>query len=292
MNAVQGTVVAGSLVLALGLWLVLPRAGARGRGLGMFLAPLGVGLLASQLPPVASLGYTLVFWGLAAVTVISALGAVSMRSPVYCAIWFALALMGTAGLFLVAGAQFLAVATITVYAGAILVTFLFVLMLGSPEGNAYYDQVSWEAPLSALAGSALVGLLTMTTVLACQGSAASPPATTAAAVPSPPPAATAAAPAATAATAKPKRPTALAAWRPVEDTVAAADRPAHVLHERHVERLGRELFGRYLLSVEAAGVLLLVALVGATAIAIHARPKSGERAAQVVTLAREGGRRV
>ena len=50
---------------------------------------------------------------------------------------------GRAVLFI--GAQFLAVATVVVYAGAILVTFLFVLMLAQPEGKAAYDRVSWEA---------------------------------------------------------------------------------------------------------------------------------------------------
>ena len=57
-----------------------------------------------------------------------------------------MSLLGTAGLFLFQGAQFLGVATIVVYAGAILVTFLFVLMLAQPEGHAFYDRVSWEAP--------------------------------------------------------------------------------------------------------------------------------------------------
>ena len=77
-----------------------------------------------------------VFLILAAVTVISAVGAITFRNPVYCAIWFGLSLLGVAGLFFFAGAQFLAVATVVVYAGAILVTFLFVLMLAQPEGKA------------------------------------------------------------------------------------------------------------------------------------------------------------
>ena len=42
-----------------------------------------------------------------------------------------------AAIFMLQGAQFLGVATIVVYAGAILVTFLFVLMLAQPRGNAY-----------------------------------------------------------------------------------------------------------------------------------------------------------
>ena len=88
---------------------------------------------------------------LAGVTVVSAaVATVTFRSPVYCAIWFGMSLLGTAGLFLFHGAQFLAVATVVVYAGAILVTFLFVLMLAQPEGQASYDRVSWEALLSAV----------------------------------------------------------------------------------------------------------------------------------------------
>jgi NADH-quinone oxidoreductase subunit J len=46
-------------------------------------------------------------------------------------------------LFLLQGAQFLGVATVAVYVGAIVVTFLFVLMLAQPEGHAYFDRVSW-----------------------------------------------------------------------------------------------------------------------------------------------------
>ena len=99
---------------------------------------------------------------LAAVTVVSASAAVTFRNPVYCAIWFGQSLLGTAGLFLLAGAQFLAVATVVVYAGAILVTFLFVLMLAQPEGKAAYDRVSWEAPIAAAAGVVMVGVLSMT----------------------------------------------------------------------------------------------------------------------------------
>ena len=61
----------------------------------------------------------------------AAVATISFRNPVYCAIWFGMTLTGTAGLFLLAGAEFLAVATLVVYAGAILVTFLFVLMLAA-----------------------------------------------------------------------------------------------------------------------------------------------------------------
>jgi NADH-quinone oxidoreductase subunit J len=86
----------------------------------------------------------------------------TLKNPIYCAVWFGASLLGTAGLLFLQGAQFLGVATIVVYAGAILVTLLFVLMLANAEGRDAYDRTSWEAPLSATAGIVLVGILTMT----------------------------------------------------------------------------------------------------------------------------------
>ena len=53
---------------------------------------------------------------------------------------------------------------------------------------------------------------------------------------------------------------------------AAPQRQAEeILAPNHVERLGRQLFTRYLLAVEVAGTLLMVALVGAVAIVAHGR---------------------
>jgi NADH-quinone oxidoreductase subunit J len=178
-----------------------------------------------------------IFAMLAAVTVVSAGAAMTLRSPVYCAIWFGLSLVGTAGLFLIQGAQFLAVATIVVYAGAILVTFLFLLMLAEPSGRARYDRTSWEGMLSAFSGAVLVGLLTMT-VTGVLGRDRGP--------------------------LPPTR-------------VTGQERQQGVLAEEHVRRIGEELFGhealfgRYLVAVEAAGALLLAALVGAAVIVGRAR---------------------
>jgi NADH-quinone oxidoreductase subunit J len=84
-----------------------------------------------------------VTWGLTLVAIGSAVSMTASRKPVYSAIWFALTLLAVGGLFFAAGAQFLGVATVAVYAGAILVTFLFVLMLAQPEGQAFYDRLSW-----------------------------------------------------------------------------------------------------------------------------------------------------
>ncbi len=102
-----------SVVLgALGMWLLLPRPSLRGRLAGAALAAAAAGLLASQLPGLAGVLDQTLFYILAGVTVSSAAAAVSLKNPVYCAIWFAMTVLGTAGLFLLQGAQFLAVATI------------------------------------------------------------------------------------------------------------------------------------------------------------------------------------
>ena len=143
-----------TLLGALGLWLMLPRGTARGRGVGHRAGAASPwGWAPRKLPRLGDWMADGVFLILA-----GRHGRLGRRPPsrsairVYCAIWFGLSLLGTAGLFLFAGAQFLAVATVVVYAGAILVTFLFVLMLAQPEGKAPYDRVSWEALLSAAAG--------------------------------------------------------------------------------------------------------------------------------------------
>lgn len=162
---------------ALGMWLMLPRGAAGGRGLGMVLSAIALGLGASQVPRLGDWLADSLFLVLAAVTIVSAAGAVTFRSPLYCAIWFGQSLLGTAALFFFTGAQFLAVATIVVYAGAILVTFLFVLMLAQPEGRAAYDRVSGEALVSAVTGMVIVGVLSMSIggVLSQPGPAFEPP---------------------------------------------------------------------------------------------------------------------
>ena len=173
-----------------------------------------------------------------------------------------------AGVLLVLGAQFLGVATIVVYAGAILVMFLFVLMLAQPAGLAPYDRVSNEPLLSAIAGAVLLGLLTLSI-----GRLSAEPASCCK-LPSK---------ADAMATAKPAAKLAVKPTGDQDGTQAAAaaatagDPPAtDPLAADHVARLGAELFGRHLLAVEAAGVLLLVALVGAIAIVSRHGDPSGE----------------
>lgn len=151
-----------ALAGAVGLWLMLPRPSARGRALGVVLAAVSVGVLAALVDRLGDWVSDSLFFLLSGITVASATATITFKNPLHSAIWFGMTLLGTAGLFLFQGAQFLAVATIVVYAGAILVTFLFVLMLAQPRGQAPYDRVSWETMVSAASGAVMVGILSMT----------------------------------------------------------------------------------------------------------------------------------
>lgn len=237
MNALLATLGVSALLLAVGLWLLLPRGVAWGRAWGAVFAAAGVGLLAAQVPRLGSLAADLMFYVLAGVTVLAAIATVTFRNPVYSAIWFALSLLGTAGLFLFQGAQFLGVATVVVYAGAILVTFLFVLMLAQPKGQSVYDRTSWASLLSACTGAVMVAVLT----ISLAGVFQNPNTTT-------------------------------GPRAGLEPEVLKSE----ILADEHMAHLGAVLFGKHLIAVEVAGTLLLVALVGTVAIVAQMhRPDEG-----------------
>ena len=233
-----GLVLAGAVTAAAAsLWLLLPRGDESriARSLGLVLGAAALACFVATGQRLGNLGEDTVFLTVSLVAVVSGAATIVTRSPVYSAIWFALALVGVAGVLLVLGAQFLGVATIVVYAGAILVMFLFVLMLAQPSGLAPYDRVSNEPLLSAVAGAVLLGLLSLSIgrLSAAPSCCTMPPKPGAASVAE-------------------GNATPIASTDPV-----AADQ---------VARLGAELFGRHLLAVEVAGVLLLAALIGAIAV--------------------------
>jgi NADH-quinone oxidoreductase subunit J len=130
--------------------------------LGVTVGLVGIGLVGVALPPLGAALPQVLFWLMASLAVVASAAAVTSRSAVYAAIWFAVSLLGTAGLFLLQGAQFLGIATIVVYAGAIVVMFLFVLMLAQPEGHSPYDRISWAGfaiPVATIGVALLVGTL-------------------------------------------------------------------------------------------------------------------------------------
>ncbi len=73
------------------------------------------------------------FYIIAAVSVLTAIGVVAARNPVHSAVFLVLCFLNVAGIFVMLGAEFLAVVQVIVYTGAILVLVLFVLMLVDPD---------------------------------------------------------------------------------------------------------------------------------------------------------------
>jgi NADH-quinone oxidoreductase subunit J len=72
---------------------------------------------------------TLLFWLLAVIALIAAVSMIIQRNPVHSALFLIVNILSLAGLFVLLSAHFLAVIQIIVYAGAIMVLFLFVIML-------------------------------------------------------------------------------------------------------------------------------------------------------------------
>ncbi|MFC9971312.1 NADH-quinone oxidoreductase subunit J [Spirillospora sp. NPDC127200] len=74
-------------------------------------------------------GEAFIFWALAAVSTLAALGMIFMRRAVHSALLLAVVMLSLAALYAVQGAPFLAFVQVIVYTGAVLMLFLFVLML-------------------------------------------------------------------------------------------------------------------------------------------------------------------
>ncbi len=91
----------------------------------------------------------ILFWFFAIVSVVSAILMITRRNPVLSALYLILTFGSLAGLYLTLNAQFIAVVQIIVYAGAIMVLFLFVIMLINPEHEkGFYEnnpKLKWLA---------------------------------------------------------------------------------------------------------------------------------------------------
>jgi NADH-quinone oxidoreductase subunit J len=71
----------------------------------------------------------ILFWMLAVLCIVSAVMVVSSKNPVHSVLWLIVTFFGISGHYILLNAQFLAIVNIIVYAGAIMVLFLFVIML-------------------------------------------------------------------------------------------------------------------------------------------------------------------
>ncbi len=273
---------AATVLGALALWMMMPR-GRRGPwtwlGAVLGVATLG-GLwlgLSRWMTDSGTLGeagvvmaYQYVFSALA---IIAGVRVITHTRPVYSALWFVMVVLSMAGLVLILAAEFIAFAMVIIYGGAILVTYLFVIMLATQsvavEGGdapAAYERRARE-PLAAIAaGFLLLAMLLGVMFGPLRGNdkaaALSDQVVIEGGV-------------VDGARIEPTLPhrsadkvaEGLAKELGEARGAEAAEVKAAAGQLRNVERLGLELFEGYPLGLELAGVLLLVSLVGAVVIA-------------------------
>jgi len=233
---------ASLLLIAAGVMWLMPRAVVRPKAVGLLLSLAGTALLGWRVDDFSSsIEESVMFWLFAATAIVSAILMITNRNPVYSALWFAVVTLSVCGLFLLQFAPFLAAATIVVYAGAIVVTFVFVIMLAQQSGATTYDQRSRQPLVATIAAFVLLATIVGTLQYASESSRGS---------------------------------SNLEEGRPQVAAADAANPFSQVAANEslgHMRALGRSLFGDYLFAVELAGTLLLVATIGAIAIAPRRR---------------------
>ena len=237
------------------------------------------------------------FWIFSAIALIGSIRVITHPQPVYSALYFVLTVFASAGLFVLLWAEFMAVALVVIYAGAILVTYTFVIMLAAdaaPPARGGLEPAGEDAARGFLAehdrrarapwSAAAVGFLTMGVLLfvifdRAPRSLEPRQSLTDVAYLTPPPTAMADA----RGTDVEARPLAVAG--PMSD-VEPVDHPAGALppgprgdlypaneqssyaNERGgIQVLGIYLFTRQIVSLQLAGLILTVAMVGAIVIA-------------------------
>ena len=201
------------------------------------------------------------FYTFALLALVGALLMTTARDPIHSALWFAVVVLSASGLSLLAGAQFLAAGTVIVYAGAIVVTFLFVIMLAQSHGRAIYDRMARMPALSALTSALMLGGLLVALV----------------AVRSSHPAdityeSRLRTPAAILQRMSPETALAVVLKQAVPETSKLPTPAEPGAPTPHLAGLGATLFTDHLMTVEVIGLLLFVALIGAVAIATPRAP--------------------
>jgi NADH-quinone oxidoreductase subunit J len=164
----------------------------------------------------------LFFYLFAGICLASAFMVIASRNPVHSVLFLILAFVNAAGLFVLLGAEFLAMILIVVYVGAVAVLFLFVVMMLDVDFTELRQGFLDYLPIGAVIG--LVFLIELLLVLGAW--AIGPNVTTAIASPTP-------------------------------DQIT------------NTEALGRILYTRYVYFFEAAGLVLLVAMIGAIVLTLR-----------------------
>ena len=120
-----------------------------------------------------STGASVAFWLLAVISVLAGLGMILARRAVHCAVLLAVVMLSLAILYAVAGAPFLAFVQIIVYTGAVLMLFLFVLMIvGVSSKDSLRETIAGQRLAAGVAAIAFLVLLSLVIGHAAIGPAA------------------------------------------------------------------------------------------------------------------------
>ena len=169
------------------------------------------------------------FYLMAAVTLGAGVCVVSARNPVHSVLWLILAFFSAAGLFVLLGAEFLAMLLVVVYVGAVAVLFLFVVMMLDVDFTQLRQGFARYMPLGIVVAAVLAAeMVLVAATVAGRGAARN-------------------------------------MLEPLASGVNAPD-------VSNVEMIGRVLYTDYIYFFQAAGLVLLVAMIGAIVLTLRHKP--------------------
>lgn len=169
----------------------------------------------------------LAFYLFAVSCIAGGLFTVISRNPVHSVLWLILSFLSAAGLFVLLGAEFVAMLLIIVYVGAVAVLFLFVVMMLDVDFAELKAEMAKYLPLGLLIGVIILMQLAM----------------------------------------------AFGVWTTAEGVEMVARPDAIAGGGTHnTEALGRVLYDKYFLLFQLAGLILLVAMIGAIVLTLRHRP--------------------
>jgi NADH-quinone oxidoreductase subunit J len=169
----------------------------------------------------------LFFYLFAGICVASAFMVIAAKNPVHSVLFLILAFVNAAGLFILLGAEFLAMILIIVYVGAVAVLFLFVVMMLDVDFAELRQGFLQYLPIGAV-----VGIIMLTELVLVVGTWAIGP--------------------------------------DVPKAIATPIPPAATM--LNTQALGHVLYTHYVYFFQAAGVVLLVAMIGAIVLTLHHKP--------------------
>jgi len=101
----------------------------------------------------------ILFFALSALAVLSAIMVLISKNPIHSVIWLILVFFAISGHYILLNAQFLAIVNIIVYAGAIMVLFLFVMMLMNLKKDKEPQKLLWVKLMGVITGGSFLVLL-------------------------------------------------------------------------------------------------------------------------------------